>query len=165
MNNISYDVSADISFVKKNIKIFVKNLFCENSSKFDILHCQNVIEIAKNNDKNTLFFDLVFNISQKFCYKSKIFRNIFEFRMNHTLIERIVFAKQITKFINYIHTFDFVHKNVWFEIIFELINQNFKFDFFFFVEFEKLRMTNEQTFQRKDLTWKKNFIVIQIVKI
>ena len=156
VDNIPHDVGADISLVKKDIRILAKKLSCGDPYRFGILHCQGVVEVVKDSGRGTLSFDLVFNIPQEFCYKPETLRSILGSRMNHTLTERIVLAKRVARSISYIHTLGFVHKNVRPETILGFINQDSRLGLFSLVGFEKLRMADGRTLQRGDLAWEKN---------
>ena len=93
MDNILYNVGADISLVKKDIRILAKKLSCGDLYRFGIFHCQGVVEVAKDSDRGMLSFDLIFNIPQEFCYKPETLRSILRSRMNYTLTKHIVLAK------------------------------------------------------------------------
>ena len=156
MDNIPYNVGADISLIKKDIRILAKKLSYGDLYRFGILHCRGVVEVAKDSGRGTSSFDLVFNIPQEFRYKPETLRSILGSRMNHTLTERIVLAKRVARSISYIHTLGFIHKNVRPKTILGFINQDSELGLFSLVGFKKLRMADRRTLQRGDLAWEKN---------
>jgi hypothetical protein len=143
---------AFIGQVDKDIRLLATKLHCADPSTFSVLKCRGMVKMKSSNGSRTTAFQLVFDVPSP--GEPRSLRNYIALNTPHTLTERVDVAKQLARSVSFMHTLDFVHKNIR--------PENFiGFDetglgSFYLAGFEHVRSADGITQYRSDADWHKN---------
>lgn len=147
---------AEISQVTKDVRELATKLHSVEPLTFGILQCRGVVRITEPSSRRTSSFDFIFKIPRELSSEPKSLRSYLLPSPNHTLTDRFQLAGQLAKSISYVHTLGFVHKNIRPETVLGFSSRESRFDLFFLVGFEKIRMADRRTLKFGDSDWEKN---------
>lgn len=153
---IPCDPHAEISLVTKDVRELATKLRSVEPLTFGLLQCRGVVRITEPSSRRTSSFDFIFNIPEELTSEPKSLRSYLLSNSNHTLTDRFQLAGQLAKSISYVHTLGFVHKNIRPETVLGFLSRESRFDLFFLVGFEKIRMADRRTQKFGDSAWEKN---------
>lgn len=108
--------------------------------------------MKSSNDARLESFNLV--LETRTTEKPRTLRSCLVDRIPHTLTERVELAKQLARSVNYVHTLDFVHKNIRPENMIGFGDT--KLGTFFLIGFEQIRSADSMSYFRSDVDWEKN---------
>lgn len=153
---IPCDPEADIDLVTKDVRELARKLSSVEPLTFGILQCRGVVRVADSSTRRPSSFDFIFQIPKELSNEPKSLRGYLSLNFNLTLTTRFQLAKQLAKSISYVHTLGFVHKNIRPETVLGFQSSESRFDLFFLVGFEKIRMADGRTRRSGDSVWEKN---------
>lgn len=143
---------AYIGDMNRDIRTLAAKLQSADPLTFGVLRCRGITKIKSSNGARLESFDLV--LETKTTDSPRSLRSCLIAQTTHTMTERITLAKQLARSINYVHTMDFVHKNVRPDNL--LGFGDTKLGSFFLVGFEQIRSADGMTYFRGDADWEKN---------
>ncbi|KAI8623725.1 hypothetical protein F5Y19DRAFT_457253 [Xylariaceae sp. FL1651] len=145
IDSIQCDEQADRDELTKSVRLLATKLKRADPLTFGLLECQGVMKVSGAKPS----FDLILNTpSGKDAFRS--LRDALLSEGTPSLSQRISIAKELTKSISSIHTFDFVHKNVRPETILLFGDTEAEKKRTFLVGFEGFRAVDGATAQRGD---------------
>jgi hypothetical protein len=154
----------DTSIVTKDVRNLARELTKTDPLSFNLLGCRGVIknerrfpaEDIPDEDTPTLTFDFIFAFP-KFLSRPRSLRDL----LLHTdkqpfLDERVELSKQLANSVAFIHTANFVHKNIRPETILIFEQAGSATGAAFLVGFEVFRMADGRSYGYRDTSWEKN---------
>jgi hypothetical protein len=145
---------ADISTTTRDIRNFARVLSKVEPLSFGLLACRGVIKLWDPAEKAPKF-EFVFDVPRSLRAPRSL-RDLLLAGDLHPLDERIVLAKQLAKSVSYVHTSQFVHKNIRPETILVFENSNSVLGTLFLLGFEKFRPAGGTTYRMGDTLWEKD---------
>ncbi|GIZ41069.1 hypothetical protein CKM354_000438500 [Cercospora kikuchii] len=143
---------AYVGDMNSDVRTLAAKLQSADSLTFGVLRCRGFTKVKSSNGARLESFNLV--LETKTIDPPRTLRSCLIAQTTHTLTERIGLAKQLARSINYVHTMDFVHKNVRPDNL--LGFGDAKLGPFFLVGFEQIRSADGMTYFRGDADWEKN---------
>lgn len=111
INSIHCAQSKNMDTMTKDVRNLARRLTEADPLRFGLLRCKGVVRIMRPSTREIESFDMVFrtpdNSTTVRCLREALLRPI-----KVSLSYRIGIAQQLAKSVNYVHAFDFVHKNV-----------------------------------------------------
>lgn len=156
VDSIPYNPAADINLVTRDVRSLARKLSCGDPYRFSILQCRGVIRVYQPDSKKISSFDFVFNTPEESSDEIKSLRGLLISQPGYSLTERFRLAKQLARSISYIHTLDFVHKNVRPETVLMISYKDSALGPLFLTGFEKMRSAERHTLRVGDDAWEKN---------
>ncbi|KAI8950136.1 hypothetical protein F4801DRAFT_363059 [Xylaria longipes] len=145
IDSIPCDEQADRDELTRSVRLLASKLKRADPLTFGLLNCQGVMKV--NGDKPS--FDFILDTPHgKDTFSS--LRGALLSQDTPSLSKRLSIAKELTKSISYMHTFDFVHKNIRPETILLFDDSQTKKSLTFLVGFEGFRAVDGATAQRGD---------------
>ncbi|KAI1122317.1 hypothetical protein F5Y10DRAFT_271221 [Nemania abortiva] len=145
IDSIHCDEQADRDELTRSIRLLASKLKRADPRTFGLLECQGVMKV----DGAKPSFDFILKTPKG----RNMFRSLRGALLSQSipsLSQRISIAKELTKSISYMHTFDFVHKNIRPETILLFDDTEAKRELTFLVGFEGFRAVDGATAQRGD---------------
>ncbi|KAK6442156.1 hypothetical protein LTR95_001597 [Oleoguttula sp. CCFEE 5521] len=143
------DISKDIRGLALKLKVV-------EPSSFGILKCRGVVKTFTANRARLASLELVFepaSSGQPCSLRSRLLSS----PLAYSLTDRVQLAKQLAASVSYMHTLQFVHKNIRPENLIGFENSDVaKLMAFHLIGFEQIRSANGHTFMRGDDAWEKN---------
>lgn len=152
VDSIQCTHGSHVDDMEKDIRILATKLQCVDPATFGVLKCKGVVRNKASNGSRVLSFDIIF--STPVAQAPRTLRSCLVSRVPHTLTERVDLAKQLARSVSYVHTLDFVHKNLRPENVVGFGTA--KLGSFFLIGFEQVRGADGMTFYRGDADWHKN---------
>lgn len=145
IDSVQFEEQANRDELARNVRLLASKLKRADPLTFGLLNCRGVMRV--NGDKPS--FDFILNTPKgKDTFRS--LRGALLSRDIPSLSQRLSYAKELTKSISYMHTFDFVHKNIRPETILLFNDEGNQRDLTFLVGFEGFRTIDGATAQRGD---------------
>ncbi|TGJ88563.1 hypothetical protein E0Z10_g243 [Xylaria hypoxylon] len=145
IDSIQCDEQVDRDELTRSVRLLASKLRRADPLTFGLLNCQGVMKV--NGAKPS--FDFILNTPNgKDTFRS--LRGALLSQDVPSLSQRLSIAKELTKSISYMHTFDFVHKNIRPETILLFDDTETKRSLTFLVGFEGFRSVDGATAQRGD---------------
>jgi len=146
---------AQIATTTKDIRDLAKVLSKTDPLTFGLLACRGVIKVADSTKKVTKF-ELIFTIPEGLKTPRSLRSLLLVGDHLYPLNKRIDLAKQLAKSVMFVHTSQFVHKNIRPETIVVFKNEVSKLGTPFLVGFENVRTADGVTYYLGDSEWEKN---------
>ena len=156
LDRVPYNSVLDRSIVEGNIRSLARRLMFVEPFTFGILQCRGVVRILDERSAALSSFDFAFKIPESLVADGATLRYLLQDELNLTLSARFELAKTLGKAISYIHTIDFVHKNIRPDTIFAFKNKDNEESSFFLGGFQESRTADGQTVYAGELSWEKN---------
>jgi hypothetical protein len=152
---VSLPTGADLGAISQDFRHLASKLKVVDPINFGILKCRGVVKYSTSNGTRSALLSVVFDAAstgQPCTLRSKLMASAAP-----SLTDRVQLAKQLATAVSYVHTLDFVHKNIRPEnlIGFEDPTQTGLVPFYL-VGFEQLRTVDGKTQMRGDDDWWKN---------
>ncbi|KAK4495509.1 hypothetical protein PRZ48_013841 [Zasmidium cellare] len=144
--------NAYVGLMSKDIRVLAAKLHHADPSTFGVLRCRGAVKVNRNSNGRLIAFDLVFETST--TEKPRTLRSCLVQRTPHSLTERLELARQLAKSVNYVHTLDFVHKNVRPDNLVGFGDTHL--GSFYLVGFEQVRSAEGMSYMQGDTDWQKN---------
>jgi hypothetical protein len=152
---VPFPTGADLGAISQDFRHLASKLKVVDPINFGILKCRGVVKHNTSNAARSASLNVVFDAAstgQPCTLRSKLMDPA-----SSSLTDRMHLAKQLATAVSYVHTLDFVHKNIRPEnlIGFEDPN-NTSLMPFYLIGFEQLRTVDGKTHMRGDDDWWKN---------
>ena len=152
INSIQCATGSYAGELDKDVRALANKLHCADPATFGVLRCRGFAKTKSPNGSRLVSYDLV--LETQTTDTPRTLRSCLIAQEPHSLTERIELAKQLSRSVNYVHTLDFVHKNIRPEnlIAFGLT----KLGPFFLNGFDEVRSADGMSYFRGDADWAKN---------
>jgi len=165
--------AADVNRTMKEVRDLARILAEVDPSTFGLLKCLGVVKVpgkilvsepaitsSEDQDhslpsESTKVFKFVFAISPTLSNPRSL-RAVLLDSASYSLNERLDLAKKLTSSILFVHSVQFVHKNIRPETILVFQNEHSEIGAPFLVGFEKFRLADGQTYRAGDELWDQN---------
>lgn len=143
---------SSVGHVDKDVRTLATKLRCADPATFSVLRCKGILKVKNETGTRVTSFDIVFEVPSP--ETPRTLRSCLTSQVPHSLTERMELAKQLARSVNYVHTLDFVHKNIR--------PENFlgfgeaQLGAFYLIGFEQVRTADGMTYFRGDGDWHKN---------
>lgn len=155
VDTITCNPMAEIARTTKDVRDIARVLSKSDPFTFGLLTCRGVIKVA-DSAENVTSFELIFTVPEGLKNPRSLRNLLLTGDHFYPLNERIDLAKQLAKSVMFVHTSQFVHKNIRPETILVFKNENSALGTPFLVGFEKVRPAEGVTYYMGDLQWEKN---------
>jgi serine/threonine protein kinase len=152
----------DTSAVISDVRDLARELTKTDPLSFNLLGCRGVIKNYRpmltegGEDTPILTFDFVFAVPQ-FLSGPRSLRELLLLRGKHPFLdEKIELAKQLANSVAFVHSANFVHKNIRPETILIFEREDLRTVAAFLVGFEVFRMADGRSYGHRDSSWEKN---------
>lgn len=150
------DSNADVPTVTKDVRDLARRLSHTDPLTFGLLSCRGVVKTLCANSNRVNSFDFVFNVPSGLTHPKSLRSILLTGDSNHSLSDRFKVAKQLAKSVNYIHTYQFVHKNIRPETIVVFQDRTSVLGAPFLLGFQKFRFVEGKTKRVGDLEWERD---------
>ncbi|KAI3331675.1 hypothetical protein HD806DRAFT_478019, partial [Xylariaceae sp. AK1471] len=160
IDSVQCDEQANRDELTRSVRLLASKLKRADPLTFGLLKCQGVMKVdGVKKDDGVMKVDGVkpsFDFILNTPHGKDTFRSLRDALLSQnsentpSLSQRISIAKELTKSISYMHTFDFVHKNIRPEIILLFDDTETKKNLTFLVGFEGFRAVDGATAQTSD---------------
>jgi hypothetical protein len=148
--------AANVNNTTKEVRNLARILAEVDPSTFGLLKCRGVIKIPKTNTLRPLFdFKFIFDIPAELSNPQSL-RAVLLSEVSYPLDERLELAKKLTSSILFVHTVQFVHKNIRPETIVVFQNGQSSIGAPYLAGFEKFRIEDGNTYLVGDSLWDHN---------
>lgn len=148
--------AANIMETTRQVRNLARTLAQVDPSTFGLLRCKGVIKIRNlENDEHLLQFKFLFEIPPKFGTPQSL-RSILLSTNTFPLDERLNLAVKLTSSVLFVHTIQFVHKNIRPETIIVFPDHKSEIGAPFLAGFEKFRLDEGATWKSQDDLWRQN---------
>jgi hypothetical protein len=154
VDNVIPNSAAHVNVLNKNVRDLARILSVVEPLKFGILACTGAIRV-RDSARNILRFQVVFRVPENF-HTPRSLRELLVTGVSAPLEERFRLAAQLARSVMFIHTADFVHKNIRPETIIVLKNDGSVIGMPFLMGFENFRPVEGNTFLASDSEWQKD---------
>ncbi|KFY30170.1 hypothetical protein V494_08234 [Pseudogymnoascus sp. VKM F-4513 (FW-928)] len=152
--------AANANQTLKEVRNLARILAEVDPSTFSLLKCRGVIKVVSSRKSplsgvSPLDFKFVFNIPPQLSNPQSL-RSVLLSGTSYPLDERLNLAKRLASSILFVHTVQFVHKNVRPETIIVFKNENSDIGAPYLVGFEQFRVEDGNTYRAGDDIWEHN---------
>ncbi|KFZ25321.1 hypothetical protein V502_00200 [Pseudogymnoascus sp. VKM F-4520 (FW-2644)] len=152
--------AANAKQTLKEVRNLARILAEVDPSTFGLLKCRGVIKVVNSREPPLsgpfpLDFRFVFNIPPQLSNPQSL-RNVLLSETAYPLNERLNLAKKLANSILFVHTVQFVHKNIRPETILVFQNEDSDIGAPFLVGFEQFRIEDGSTYRAGDDIWEHN---------
>jgi serine/threonine protein kinase len=156
--------AANADKTAKEVRNLARILAKVDPSTFSLLRCRGVIKAANTRDSSPrrpphLDFKFIFNIPPQLSNPQSL-RTVLLSTTSYPLDERLDLAKRLASSILFVHTVQFVHKNIRPETIIIFQNEHSQIGAPFLAGFEQFRMEDGNTYRAGDDKWQRNLCKI-----
>jgi serine/threonine protein kinase len=153
----------DTSAVISDARDLARELTKTDPLSFNLLGCRGVVKNYRSmlteeggEDTPVLTFDFIFAIPQ-FLSGPRRLQELLSLRDKHPFLdEKVELAKQLANSVAFVHSANFVHKNIRPETILIFEREDLRTVAAFLVGFEIFRMADGRTYGHRDSSWEKN---------
>jgi hypothetical protein len=148
--------AANVNSTTKEVRNLARILAEVDPSTFGLLKCQGVIKVAKLNTLHPLLdFKFIFKIPAQLSNPQSL-RAVLLSETRYPLDERLNLAKKLASSVLFVHTVQFVHKNIRPETIIVFQNEDSRIGAPYLAGFEKFRIEDGNTYLAGDSLWDHN---------
>lgn len=156
IDNFVTNPKADLVSTTKAVRNLARLLAEVDPSTFGLLRCRGVIKVPKPGSMEPLFdFQFIFDVPHQLSNPQSL-RAVLLSEKPYPLDERLELAKKLTSSILFVHTVQFVHKNIRPETIIIFENDLSEIGAPFLAGFEQFRLEDGFTFLSGDDLWQHN---------
>jgi hypothetical protein len=154
----------DTSTVIKDVRTLARELTKTDPLSFNLLGCRGVIKNDRplpaqetcDEEAPALTFDFVFAVPQ-FLSRPRSLRDLLLHKDKHPFLdEKVELSKQLANSVAFVHTANFVHKNIRPETILVFEQDSPATGAAFLVGFEVFRMADGRSYGYRDTSWEKD---------
>ncbi|OJJ46453.1 hypothetical protein ASPZODRAFT_142268 [Penicilliopsis zonata CBS 506.65] len=161
VDSIEVDHTTRIRDLLRDVRVLATKLSQADPLAFGLLNCKGVVPVSRqhaaSSEREYVRFQLVFRIP----HGMEVLQSLRHLLLNSdaylSLSQKVRIARELTKAVNYVHTFDFVHKNVRPESVlcFES-SEGTPRSHAFLVGFDAFRESGTGTMMGGDTSWDRN---------
>jgi len=154
VETLTPDPTVNMAALTKNVRNLARILAAVEPMKFGILACRGVVKINDSNE-TVQQFQFVFNVPAP-LHTPVSLRQLLLTEHLYPLEHYFQLAKQVARSVMFVHTADFVHKNIRPESVMVFRNDGFGVGAPFLMGFENFRPTDAKTYLTGDSNWEKD---------
>lgn len=147
---------SNVSVIHRDVRQLAHKLKQADSFAFGLLSCRGVMRIKDSFSNSIKSFDFVFSKPDGLDVLQSLRQSLLSNTSNMSLNRRLRIAKEVVKGISYVHTFNFVHKNVRPESVLLFEDTTSSRCSTFLVGFEGFRCADGPSAMLGDVDWHKN---------
>ncbi|PVH75201.1 hypothetical protein DL98DRAFT_658244 [Cadophora sp. DSE1049] len=148
--------AANANSTSKEVRNLARILAEVDPSTFELLKCRGVIKVSKANTLQPLLdFQFIFDVPVHLSHPQSL-RAVLLSGTSYPLDERLELAKKLASSVLFVHTVQFVHKNIRPETIIVFQNEDSIIGAPYLAGFEKFRIEDGNTFLVGDNLWDHN---------
>ncbi|KAE8139862.1 hypothetical protein BDV38DRAFT_280775 [Aspergillus pseudotamarii] len=156
LDRTNYPVDTPRERVKPYVRNLARKLHNVDPMTFGLLKCDGVMEVSEVQDGTaTTQFQFIFDIPASLSLPPASLRHLLRARPQYPLGQRIQLAQQLARSVMFVHTADFVHKNIRPETII-IFHEESRLGPSFLTGFERIRPADAPTDNYGDSKWEKN---------
>lgn len=140
--------------LRRNVRNLARKLAQADPVTFGLLNCKGVIEHPRLPNQ-AIMYTMVFRVPKEYSRPRSLRCWLLDHQTSHSLSDRFQIADQLAKSVHYVHTFEFVHKNILPETIL-LFRTPSSIGSPLLVGFGIFRDAEGQTRHSGDDSWEKN---------
>ena len=156
LDSVACDPEANISLLTKDVRDLARKLSYADPLTFGLLRCRGVVKVIDRAKKRVTSFDFAFRVPEGMGNPRSLLNILISADGNLSLSDRFKVAQQLATSVSYIHTYEFVHKNIRPETVLIFPNQKSVLGASFLVGFEKFRLVDGRTTRSGDCIWQKD---------
>ncbi|KAH7333199.1 hypothetical protein BKA65DRAFT_507375 [Rhexocercosporidium sp. MPI-PUGE-AT-0058] len=150
------NTAANANSTTKEVRNLARILAEVDPSTFGLLKCQGVIRVPKSNSFNALSdFKFIFEVPAQLSSPQSLRAVLLSGKL-YPLDERLELAKKLASSVLFVHTMQFVHKNIRPETIVVFENEHSTIGAPYLAGFQKFRIEDGNTFLVGDSLWDHN---------
>ena len=155
LDPVTCDRGESIPLLTKHVRELAKKLTKADPFTFGLMKCRGVVKLTSH-EGHLSGFNFVFNVPDTLSDPISLRGMLLRGQYNGLLNGRFDIAKQLARSIMYIHSFQFVHKNIRPETILIFRNSSTNSEAPFLLGFEKFRPAEAATSYLGDAAWETN---------
>ena len=161
VDRITCDPNANMGVLTRDTRNLANTLSQVDPLQFGLLQCNGVIKVAADDGEpgkpsETKAFEFVFDIPKELTSPNSLRHFLSAVNISHPLDERFTLAKKLANSVMFVHTFDFVHKNIRSDTILVFEDHQSVLGCPFLMGMEKVRPAEGRTYRIGDAVWEKN---------
>jgi hypothetical protein len=156
LDSVACDPEGNISLLTKDIRDLARKLSYADPLTFSLLKCHGVVKVIDRAKKNITSFDFAFRVPEGMENPRSLRNVLISADGNLSLSDRFKIAQQLATSVSYIHTYEFVHKNIRPETVLIFQDQKSVLGASFLLGFEKFRLVDGRTTRSGDCIWEKD---------
>jgi hypothetical protein len=146
---------SELSSTTREIRDLGRVLSKSDPATFGLLRCRGVIKVP-DSEQDITKFEFVFSLPDGLTNPTSLRALLLAGGDAYSINERLALARSLANSVMYVHSSNFVHKNIRPETIVVLHGQESGFGASFLVGFEKFRAVDGQTLRIGDCLWEKD---------
>jgi len=156
LDSVVCDPEGNISLLTKDVRDLARKLSYADPLTFSLLKCHGVVKVIDRAKKRVASFDFAFRVPEGMENPRSLRNVLISADSNLSLSDRFKIAQQLATSVSYIHTYEFVHKNIRPETVLIFQNQKSVLGASFLLGFEKFRLVDGRTTRSGDCIWEKD---------
>lgn len=156
LDSIPCPAQGNIQRLTTDVRELARKLVHADPIQFGLLQCYGVVKELTPQNARPMFFTFVYRTVEGHSMPQSLRASLLTGEAKHSLSDRLDIAKHLAKSISFVHTFDFVHKNVRPENILLLRDKPSSLGHSVLVGFEDFRTAEGHTVRLGDSAWEKN---------
>jgi hypothetical protein len=155
VDTIALDPQSQVVTTVKDIRNLARVLSKSDPLLFGLLRCCGVLKIPQS-VRDVRKFEFVYSIPKDLKEPTSLRTLLATNEDAYSLNERLGLAQRLANSVMYVHSSQFVHKNIRPETTIIFRNDKSKLAAAFLVGFEKFRLADGQTLRQGDSSWEKD---------
>lgn len=156
IDTVSCIAGVSVDSLTKDVRELARKLSVADPALFGLLQCRGVVKIYGSESRKPTAFDFIFQIPPGLNSPSSLRSILLEPDPEASLSRRFQLAYQLARSVSYIHTYNFVHKNIRPDTILVLRDSDTDLAASFLLGFEKFRTADGRTLQKGDSLWERD---------
>jgi hypothetical protein len=155
VDSIPCPAGSFVGLTARDIRRLATKLRSVDPDAFGVMKCRGVVKLHDRPSSRLASLEIIFERPSSGDVRS--LRSCMIAQTGYSLNDRITLAKQLATSVNYVHTLDFVHKNVRPENVIGFGgNSEGGHGAFFLIGFEQIRSDDGKTYMSGSDAWEKN---------
>ena len=155
MDSIDCTSGVNIAQARNDAETLARKLKQVEPDTFNMLNCQGLVKRKPENSKLLTSIDLIFHQPVEGAQAASLRAQLLS-KSSITLTRRVEIARHLAKAISFVHTCDFVHKNIRPETILVFPDKKSPMGTAYLMGFDSFRSTDHQTLRKGDIAWETN---------
>jgi len=153
--------TVDVNVMERDVRALAQKLTHADPLAFNLFQCKGVMRIIEPSRPSQIrAFDLVFFLPHGMEIPQSLRQTLLLYPMREglalSITRRVRIAQELARSINYLHTFNFVHKNISPQSVLLPEDLEASCSATFLVRFERFRSTDASTSLLGDQAWDRN---------
>ncbi|GAB1317119.1 Het-s domain-containingprotein [Madurella fahalii] len=156
VNTIICTPDLDIARTRADAEALAKKLSQVDPSAFGLLSCNGLIKRKDRNTRQLSSLNLVFHMPEKKDTQPVSLRHLLLHGSNFSLTRILNIARQLAGAVSFVHTCDFVHKNIRPETVLVFPDETCPLGSAYLLGFDSFRSVHFHTLRTGDAAWERN---------